>query len=351
MAERIQVTVPDSKPYEIVIERGLLKRLGEDAAEFGLDGSVIVATNTTLAPLYGQQLVTRLPKAAIAYMEDGETYKNLDTISRFYDQFLKQGADRHTTILALGGGVVGDAAGFAAASFMRGVKFVQVPTSLLAMVDSSVGGKVGVDLPQGKNLVGAFKQPEVVLIDTEVLETLPKEQWRGGMAEIIKHGFLADEGLLDTALHTRKRAEEMVARAVKVKVDVVQQDPYEMNIRAHLNLGHTFGHAIEQVTGYAWSHGDAVGFGLMAAATLARDLGMIDEDLVKLTRRVLADTELPRSISHDISPDAVWDAMATDKKWKNGVSHFVLLEGMNKPTIVKGIEREKVVSVLERLQR
>jgi 3-dehydroquinate synthase len=350
MAERIPVSVPDSKPYEIVIERGILKRLGEDAAEFGLDGSVIVATNTTLAPLYGQQLVTRLPKAAIAYMEDGEAYKNLDTVSRFYDQFLKQGADRQTTILALGGGVVGDAAGFAAATFMRGVKFIQAPTSLLAMVDSSVGGKVGVDLPQGKNLVGAFKQPELVLIDTDVLESLPKEQWRGGMAEILKHGLLADEGLLDTALHTRKRAEELVARAVKVKVDVVQQDPYEMNIRAHLNLGHTFGHAIEQVTNYAWSHGDAVGFGLMAAITLSHDLGMIDADFVKLVRRVLAEAELPRHI-RDISPDAVWEAMATDKKWKNGVSHFVLLEGMNKPTIVKGIERDKVISVLERLQR
>lgn len=351
MAERIQVTVPDGKPYEIVIERGLLKRLGETAAEYGLDGSVIVATNVTLAPLYGQQVVTRLPKAAIAYMEDGETYKNLDTIKRFYEQFLKQGADRHTTIVALGGGVVGDAAGFAAATFMRGVKFVQIPTTLLAMVDSSVGGKVGVDLPQGKNLVGAFKQPEVVLIDTEVLESLPKEQWRGGMAEVLKHGLLADEGLLDPGLHSRKRAEEMVARAVKVKVDVVQQDPYEMNIRAHLNLGHTFAHAIEQVTNYAWSHGDAVGFGLMAAATLSHDLGMIGEDFVKRVRRILADAELPRSIPQDISPDAVWDAMATDKKWKNGVSHFVLLEGMNKPTIVQGVEREKVISVLKQLQR
>lgn len=350
MAKRIRVNIADSKPYDIVIERGLLQRLGQDASEFALDGRVIVGTNNTLAPIYGQQLVTRLPNAAIAYMEDGEEYKNLDTISRFYDQFLKQGADRHTTIVALGGGVVGDAVGFAAASFMRGVRFVQAPTSLLAMVDSSVGGKVGVDLPQGKNLVGAFKQPEVVLIDPYVLETLPKEQWRCGMGEILKHGLIADEGLLDEKLHRKKYAADLVARAVQVKVNIVEEDPYERSVRAYLNLGHTFAHAIEQVTHYEWMHGDAVGFGLMAAATLSHELGMIDDNLVKRVRRVLAEAELPRYI-RDIAPDAIWDAMITDKKWKNGVSRFVLLEGMNQPTIVEGIERDVVVKVLEKLQR
>lgn len=350
MAKRIEVNIADSKPYDIVIERGLLQRLGQDASEFGLDGRVIVGTNTTLAPLYGQQLVTRLPNADITYMEDGEEYKNLETISRFYDQFLKRGADRHTTVVALGGGVVGDAVGFAAASFMRGVRFIQAPTSLLAMVDSSVGGKVGIDLPQGKNLVGAFKQPQAVLIDPDVLETLPKEQWRCGMGEILKHGFIADEGLLDEKLHRKKFASELVARAVQVKVNIVEEDPYEHSVRAYLNLGHTFGHAIEQVTQYAWMHGDAVGFGLMAAATLSHELGMIDDALLKRVRRVLAEAELPRHI-RDIAPDAIWDAMITDKKWKNGVSRFVLLEGMNRPTIVEGIERDIVVKVLEKLQR
>ena len=350
MAKRIPVNIANQKPYEIIIERGLLSRLGDDAATFNLDGRVIVGTNTTLAPLYGQQLVTRLPNAAITYMEDGEVYKTLATVQRFYSQFLKQGADRHTTILALGGGVVGDAVGFAAASFMRGVRLVQAPTSLLAMVDSSVGGKVGVDLPEGKNLVGAFKQPDVVLIDPDVLDTLPKAQWRCGMGEIIKHGLIADEGLLDEKLHQKKYAEDLVARAVQVKVTVVEEDPYEHSVRAYLNLGHTFAHAIEQVTEYEWMHGDAVGFGLMAAATLSHKLGMIDDNLIKHVRRILAEAELPRYIN-DLDPSAIWDAMITDKKWKNGVSRFVLLEGMNKPTIVEGIERDTVISVLESLQR
>ncbi|MEO1286406.1 MAG: 3-dehydroquinate synthase family protein, partial [Chloroflexota bacterium] len=190
----------------------------------------------------------------------------------------------------------------------------------------------------------------VVLIDPDVLDTLPREQWRCGMAEIIKHGFLADQSLLDEKFHRKKYAEELIAKAVQVKVNVVEEDPYEHSIRAYLNLGHTFGHAIEQVTEYEWMHGDAVGFGLMAAATLSHDLGMIDETLVKKVRSVLAEAELPRYI-RDIDPDAIWNAMTTDKKWKNGVSRFVLLEGMNQPTIVEGIERDKVVSVLESLKR
>ncbi|MGJ3240894.1 MAG: 3-dehydroquinate synthase [Anaerolineae bacterium] len=350
MAQRLSVNIPDHTPYEIIIERGLLQRLGRDAEQFDLNGRVIVGTNTTLAPLYGQALVTRLPDAGITYMEDGETYKTLETINRFYTQFLKQGADRHTTVIALGGGVVGDAVGFAAASFMRGVRLIQAPTSLLAMVDSSVGGKVGVDLPEGKNLVGAFKQPEVVLIDPDVLDTLPKEQWRCGMGEILKHGLLADEKLLDPQLHRKRHAEELVARAVQVKVDIVEQDPYERSVRAYLNLGHTFAHAVEQVTEYQWMHGDAVGFGLMAAATLSHDLNLIDDDLLQRVRRVLAEAELPRYI-RDISSDALWQAMSTDKKWKNGVSRFVLLQGMNQPTLVEGVERAQVVDVLARLQR
>lgn len=350
MAKRLTVNVPNQPAYEIIIERGILQRLGQHADDFGLAERVIVGTNTTLAPLYGQALVTRLPAAAIAYMEDGEAYKNLETVNRFYTQFLKQGADRYTTVVALGGGVVGDAVGFAAATFMRGVRFIQMPTSLLAMVDSSVGGKVGVDLPQGKNLVGAFKQPAAVIIDPDVLDTLPKAEWRCGMAEIIKHGILADESLLDPRLHRKKHAEELIARAVQVKINIVEQDPYERSVRAYLNLGHTFAHAIEQVTAYQWIHGDAVGFGLMAAAILSHDLGMIDTDLVNRIRHILAEAQLPR-YSRGISSEAVWDAMTTDKKWKNGIARFVLLDGLHQPTIVTGIERQKVIDVLEKMSR
>ena len=349
MAERIRVNVPDGTAYDIIIASGLLAHLDKYSDALDLTDRLAIGTKTTLLDLYADQLAAWLPSTPNATMQDGEQYKNLDTVRGFYDEFLAFGADRHTTIVAFGGGVVGDTVGFVAATYMRGVRFVQIPTSLLAMVDSSVGGKVGVDLPQGKNLVGAFKQPQAVLVDPTVLQTLPDEQWRCGMGEIIKHGLLADEGLLDTSLHTLARAEELVSRAIKVKVDVVQQDPYEQGIRAHLNLGHTFAHAIERVTDYAWQHGDAVGFGLLAAAKLSHELGMIDADLVRRIRAILAQTGFPLSLN-GLDPDAIYDAMTTDKKWKNGISRFILLDGMCQARIVKDIPRETVTQVLSTLR-
>jgi len=350
MAECLSVNIPDEvhRSYDIVIERGLLEKLGVRALEFGLHGSVVIVTNPTVEKLYARQLAEALPCTKIALMQDGERYKNLDTVQTLYDQLLAVGSDRHTSVVALGGGVVGDTVGYVAATFMRGVRLIQIPTTLLAMVDSSVGGKVGVDLPQGKNLVGAFKNPDYVLIDPDVLHTLPDAQWRCGMAEVIKHGLLADESLLDTALHIKSRAAELVKRAIQVKINVVEADPYEHSIRAHLNLGHTFAHAIEKVTHYAWLHGDAVGFGLLAAAKLSHTLELCDESLVQQVKHLLAETGLPHSLN-GLDPEAIWNAMLTDKKWKTGRSRFVVLAGMNQPTIVEDVERDVVIRVLEEL--
>lgn len=347
---RICVDVPDSTPYEIVIERGLLAALTSRLAEFDMSGSLVVASDSRVADLYGVPLTEHLPQATLATMPEGEAHKNLETVRDFYDQLFAAGADRHTTLIALGGGVTGDTAGFVAATFMRGIDLVQMPTSLLAMVDSSVGGKTGVDVPQGKNLVGAFKQPQWVLIDPDVLETLDDAQWRCGMAEVIKHGLLADETLLDREMWQPDRADDLIERAIQVKVDVVQQDPYEQGIRAHLNLGHTFAHAIERVTEFGWLHGDAVGFGLLAAATLSHRLGMCDAALVTRVENLLIDLGLPRRLG-DLSPEAIYDAMTTDKKWENGRSRFVLLNGLHQATIVKDVPRSDVVAVLEQLQR
>lgn len=346
MAERIPVIAPDST-YEIVIQPGLLKVL--NPAAYGLEKHTIIATNPTLRELYGEALVQRLPHASIAIMQDGEQYKTLDTVRDFYGQFVNFGADRQTTIIALGGGVVGDSAGFAAASYMRGIRLVQIPTSLLAMVDSSVGGKVGVDLPQGKNLVGAFKQPDVVLIDTDVLQSLPVREWRCGMAEIIKHGLLADEGLLNPALYAPEKSAELVRRAVQVKVDVVQADPYEQNIRAHLNLGHTFAHAIERVSEYQWLHGEAVGVGVLAAAKLSQRLGLADTSLVEAVDTILAEIGLPSRLN-GLDANALYAAMGTDKKWQSGRSRFILLRGICQPEIVENVPQDVVLEVLREMQ-
>jgi 3-dehydroquinate synthetase len=230
---------------------------------------------------------------------------------------------------------------------MRGVRLVQIPTSLLAMVDSSVGGKVGVDLPEGKNLVGAFKQPDAVLVDNDVLRTLPERERRCGMAEVIKHGLLADAGLLNPdILCSPDRVSELIRRAIQVKVDTVQADPYEQNIRAHLNLGHTFAHAIEQASGYGRLHGEAVAVGLLAAVRLSLALGLCDEELVERVSSTLALFELPRTIG-DLDPEAIYVAMATDKKWKGGHSRFVLLRRIGEPVIVEDVPKETIIEVLE----
>lgn len=348
MAQRITVNAPGGS-YDIVIEPGLLQDRDRMLERMGISGRACVVTNTTLAPLYGEALAALLPDAALVTMPDGEQYKTLETVAQLYSDLVAAQLDRAGTVIALGGGVVGDTAGFAAATYLRGVRLVQVPTSLLAMVDSSVGGKVGVDLPQGKNLVGAFKQPDVVLIDPQVLQTLPVKEWRCGMAEVIKHGLLADPLLLEQAMQSDSAPEELIRRAVQVKVDVVEQDPYERNIRAHLNLGHTFAHAIEQVTHYQWAHGEAVGVGLLAAANLSYALGLCAADLPEQVQEYLSHIGLPCALG-GLDAEALYAAMATDKKWQGGHSYFVLLRGVGEPCIVRDVPKETVTTVLQQLQ-
>lgn len=349
MAESIRVEAPDGA-YDILIEPGLQRRLSQRVVEFGLERRVMVVSNPTLMGLFGDSIIQQLPKATAALMADGEQHKTLQTVARLYEAFVAAGLDRAGTVIALGGGVVGDTAGFAAATYMRGVRLVQMPTSLLAMVDSSVGGKVGVDLPQGKNLVGAFKQPDLVLIDPDVLRTLPEREWRCGIAEVIKHGLLGDDKLLQPKLlQNVEQAPELIHRAIQVKVNVVQQDPYEQGIRAHLNLGHTFAHAIERVSRYQWVHGEAVGVGLLAAAHLSYALGLSDKSLPGEVEALLRAVGLPRQLGW-MDAQALYDAMASDKKWFGGRSRFVLLSDIGQPVIVEDVPAKEVIQVLELLK-
>ena len=335
---------PDGGGYPILIGRGLLGRLAAEADSLGLAGHVVVVSNETVAPLYAESLVRTLPNANLIITRDGEAHKNLDTVRGIYDELLKLGADRGTTLVALGGGVIGDMAGFVAASYMRGISLVQIPTTLLSMVDSSVGGKVGVDLPQGKNLIGAFKQPRSVIIDTDVLHTLPPSQWRCGMAEVVKHGLIARPSLLDPDLWNLENAERLVRGAVQVKIDVVEVDPYERGIRAHLNLGHTFGHAIEKVTEYAIPHGEAVAIGIVKAARLSRNLGFIDDSLVEHILKIMWQIGLPTDVALD--PERWYAAMSTDKKWKAGRSRLVVLKKLGEAAVVEGLSKEEICAVL-----
>lgn len=338
------VRTPDGGGYPIHIEREALRGIGQEAEALGLAGHVVLVANETIAPLYAERLARDLPNANLIIVRDGEIFKNLETVRHVYDELLTLGADRNTTLIALGGGVIGDMTGYVAATYMRGVNLVQIPTTLLSMVDSSVGGKVGVDLPQGKNLIGAFKQPRSVIIDPDVLDTLPELQWRCGMAEVIKHGLIGRPSLLDEALWQPALAEHLVRQAVQVKIDVVETDPYEMGIRAHLNLGHTFGHAIEKVTQYAVPHGEAVAIGIVKAALLSRNLGFIDDALVGQIQTMFWKIGLPTDIALD--SERWYTAMATDKKWKSGTSRLVVLKALGEAAVVEGVSREDILAVL-----
>ncbi len=324
-------TLPVSYPggqYPVMVGAGLLAQVRELA---GIAGSLVVVTDENVGSHHAGQLA-----AATVTVPAGEQHKNLDTVRFLYDQFLAAGLDRQGTVVALGGGVVGDMAGFAAATFMRGVSFVQCPTTILAIVDASVGGKVGVDVPQGKNLVGAFKQPQAVIADLDTLATLPLTEFRAGLAELIKHGFLAQPDLLTRLVarpltewrspHHQADLQQLLFDAIQVKRDVVERDPFEKGERAHLNLGHTFAHAIEQVSGYQINHGEAVAMGLVAAATLSARLEVCAPTLPDEVRDILAHVGLPTSIPAHLDAAALLQAMSHDKKKAAGKLRFVLIQ-------------------------
>jgi 3-dehydroquinate synthase len=324
------------RAYPIHIGAGALERLPELLAG-ARPTRILVVTNTTVGPLYGsavQALGAAVAPTALLALPDGEQHKDWPGIAAVLEALVALGADRRSLIVALGGGVVGDMAGFAAAIYMRGIRFVQVPTTLLAQVDSSVGGKTGINLATGKNLVGAFHQPIAVLADTATLNTLPARELSAGLAEVLKHGVLADAGYfaqVEAAL-TRLRALEPTALAAavegscRIKAAIVARDERESGERALLNLGHTFGHAIETLAGYGtWLHGEAVGCGLCLAADLSRRLGMIGAAEVERIESAVMQAGLPTRIA-GLGMDAAIAAMRGDKKSEAGQIRFILIE-------------------------
>ncbi len=314
--------------YDIIYGDGLLASIGQIAAQRGLSGQIAVITNTTVGPLWADRTARSLEQAGfrplVLQIADGEQAKTLDTVAHLYDCLAAAGLERSEAVLALGGGVVGDIAGFVAATYLRGVPFVQAPTTVLSMVDSSVGGKVGVDHARGKNLIGAFKQPQVVVADLSTLLSLPAAERRSGLAEAIKHGLIAAPDILDRVeAASALDLAWLIPRAVLVKIDVVQEDPFERGRRAELNLGHTFGHALENLSGYRLRHGEAVSIGMVAACRLAARMGVCSPDLAARMEGILRKVGLP--VRHaGYQAEAIWAAMASDKKRKGGKLRFIL---------------------------
>ena len=329
------------RSYDIHIGCGLL---GQAASWAGLPASneALIVTNTAVGPLYADRLAAQLAgrhrRLLQVVLPDGEEHKNAATLELIYDKLLAEGCDRKTVIYALGGGVVGDMAGFAAACYMRGVPFVQVATTLLAQVDSSVGGKTAINHPLGKNMIGAFYQPLRVICDLDLLDTLPARELSAGLAEIIKYGPIADPVFLDwieahvDALRSGDKAAlaHAVRRSCEIKAAVVGQDEREGGLRAILNFGHTFGHAIEAGLGYgSWLHGEAVGCGMVMAADLSARLGLADAALVPRLQRLCQRAGLP--VLAPALPMARWmSLMRGDKKSEAGEIRFVLIDGLGR---------------------
>ncbi|MCC6849717.1 MAG: 3-dehydroquinate synthase [Deltaproteobacteria bacterium] len=338
--EVVDVELGD-RAYPIYVGAGCLGDLGSRLAETGRGKRVAVVTNSTIANLYLDDAVASLTRSgfdpAVIQIPDGEEHKNLAWLAFVYDRMIDAGVDRGGAAIALGGGVVGDLTGFAAATYLRGIDLVQVPTTLLAQIDSSIGGKTGINHPAGKNLLGAFKQPRFVLADVECLRTLPRREYVAGLAEVIKTGAILDAELfafLEAELSGILRQERdplvrVVRRCCRLKALVVVEDETESGYRAILNFGHTIGHAIESLTDYTtYLHGEAVAIGMVAAARVSRRLGYCDEATVRRLTTLVDRCGLPTEVPSDLGRDALALAMRTDKKALGGAIKFVCLEGI-----------------------
>ena len=359
-AHTVRARVPGAE-YDIVVQPGLLSAAGEHLRKLSQSKKAVIITDDAVGPLHLRPLQDSLTQAGfqtiVATAPSGEQHKTLATVSHLFDQVLSAGVERSTPVLALGGGVIGDMAGYVAASTLRGMPFIQVPTTLLSMVDASVGGKTGVNHPVGKNLIGAFHQPIAVLIDPATLKTLPPRELRSGLAECIKHDIIRDaDGFARLEKQIGKALSldldyltELVAHNVAIKAKVVETDPFEKGERAHLNFGHTFGHAIETVSRYDYAHGEAIALGMVAAARLALSLRMLDQASTDRIVALIKAAGLPTS-GLKLSTDAVCQTMLYDKKVKAGKVRFVLADRIGHVVVRDDIPADAARNAVESLR-
>ena len=349
-----------ARSYRVHVGAGLLEQIPLMTAHLP-QPRVALVSNEVIWPLYGQALAAALAKENIKVipiiLPDGESHKGWPALNMIFDALLEHACDRKTTLIALGGGVIGDITGFAAATYQRGVPFIQIPTTLLAQVDSSVGGKTAINHPRGKNMIGAFYQPQVVLADTDTLTTLPDREFRAGLAEVIKYGLILDAAFFDwlennlAALLARDPTAltHAITRSCEIKAEVVAADERETakeGGRALLNLGHTFGHAIETALGYGtWLHGEAVACGMVLAANFSHALGQIDASAATRTQTIFAATGLP-TLMPNISPDTMLQHMGRDKKNDAGVIKLILLKAIGEAYVDATISADRIHAFL-----
>lgn len=367
MTSVINVNLPEQS-YEIAIPAvsyanapSSLDQLGQQMASLKLGKKVLLVSNPTILKHFGERAIASLTSAgfevASCTLPPGERYKTLNSIQKLYDIALENRLERSSTMVALGGGVIGDMTGFAAATWLRGINVVQVPTTLLAMVDSAIGGKTGVNHPHGKNLIGAFHQPRLVLIEPDVLKTLPMREFRAGMAEVIKYGVIWDAELF-AQLEASKRLDQLryvkpdlinliLRRSCQAKADVVSKDEKEGGLRAILNYGHTIGHAVESLTGYRLvNHGEAVAIGMVAAGQIAVELGMWQKEDTERQNALIQKTGLPTQLPTGVDIEEIIQALQLDKKVKAGKVRFVLPTEIGVVTVTDEVPSDIIRQVL-----
>ena len=372
--KEIAVKIIEDKEYKICIERGILDKLGEYLSNIIENKRTIVITNPLVSSLYGAKLLSVLKKGGfnpdLIEVPDGEKYKSLSTAKYLYDELLKRKADRTTALIALGGGVIGDLVGFVAATYMRGLQLVHIPTTLLAQVDSSIGGKVAVDHPLAKNIIGSFYQPKAVYTDPEVLQTLSDKDIKNGIVEAIKIAVISspfffrwlEKNILQLLKKENVLLCELVKEAATLKVDVVLKDPWERGLRKILNFGHSIGHALEVGAGYQdLSHGEAVALGMLIETKIARNRGMCSEEFEEKIKRILSfppsSLSFPRKresiFKHikNLDYNQLWETLTLDKKNSQGKVIFILPEAMGKVSLIEDITKKETIKALEEFKK
>jgi 3-dehydroquinate synthase len=355
--QKIRVDLGD-RSYNIVIDAGRLGEIGKNLRKFEFGRKVCLLSNPTVFNLYGESATRAVRDEGFELAEilipDGEEYKNLASVEEIYSRMLKAKLDRKSVLIALGGGVIGDIGGFAASTYMRGIDFIQLPTTLLAQVDSSVGGKTGVNHPLGKNMIGSFWQPRLVWIDTDTLKTLPRREFLSGIAEVIKYGVIWDEEFfefleknVEKVLSSDQEAiERIIGRSCEIKAEVVSRDERESGLRAILNYGHTIGHAIETTTGYTrYLHGEAMAIGMCVEARLAEQAGLLKQEEAERIKKLVELYDLPSSPPNDITFDAMLSSMILDKKTLSGDIKFILPERIGAVTVRGGVSASDIERV------
>ena len=368
--KEIKVKIIEDKEYKVCIEKGILINLGEYLFKTIENKRIIIISNSLVNCLYGVKLLSSLKRGGfnlnlidLIEIPDGEKYKSLSTAKYLYDELLKRKVDRTTTLIALGGGVIGDLTGFVAATYMRGLPLVHIPTTLLAQVDSSIGGKVAVDHPLAKNIIGSFYQPKAVYTDPEVLQTLSDKDIKNGIAEAIKIAVIKSpaffkwlEKNINQLLKKHKDLLcELVKEAISLKVDIVLQDPWESGLRKVLNFGHSIAHALEVRAGYQdLSHGEAVALGMLTDTKIARNRGMCSEEFEEKIRKILSFLRKRESIFKyikNIDYNQFWETLTLDKKNYQGRITFILPEALGKVSLIDNITKEEVIKALEELKK